>query len=459
MLFLKSSEQQQNEELSISQLQEWLQQRSQEIIERHNLLPAVKEQAKILEDKRWVLETQLDAWQKRTRLHPSAHEVIPLFRETRQLLDLLHFSAQPMIGEVLAANQELEKRAHLIIEKIEAGNFADDFNFLFTEKELNSTNINNGKNTNNNNNNNNPDNINPNSLHNINPLLAALLDLDALRKKLDQQFMESQYHAVQVISSKADYVNKIAVHLQQMKKDLEAKKARQASTDLKKQEKELSLKQLYGDKKSVDLAELTKIKQELQQELDELEMEILSFFSKIKPLLQQYKEREPSNGLLFSYIQEPFSSFFQDEGLFIMELLAKITALLREGKFHLNQENMLSSLSVLEGAYTQRLRMVKEEYRKSQKELQEITEQLHHNYFVIKVDDANYRLEHYAKQAKKIEEELNALNVKVNKIQEILVREREDLQSLIASSLGRKVAVVVDTNLVDKQLGTQPGTQ
>ena len=271
--------------------------------------------------------------------------------------------------------------------------------------------------------------------------------------------MESQYHAVQVISSKADYVSKIAVHLQQMKKDLEAKKASLASTDLKKQEKELSLKQLYGDKKSVDLAELTKIKKELQQKLDELEMEILSFFSKIKPLLQQYKEREPSNGLLFSYIQEPFSSFFQDEGLFIMELLAKITALLREGKFHLNQENMLSSLSVLEGAYTQRLRMVKEEYRKSQKELQEITEQLHHNYFVIKVDDANYRLEHYAKQAKKIDEELSVLNVKVNKIQEILVREREDLQSLIASSLGRKVAVVVDTNLVDKQLGTQPGTQ
>jgi len=95
VLFLKSNEQQQNEELSISQIQEWLQQRSQEIIERHNLLPAIKEQAKIMEDKRWVLETQLDTWQKRTRLHPSAHEVIPLFRETRQLLDLLHFSAHP----------------------------------------------------------------------------------------------------------------------------------------------------------------------------------------------------------------------------------------------------------------------------------------------------------------------------------------------------------------------------
>ena len=63
---------------------------------------------------------------------------------------------------------------------------------------------------------------------------------------------------------------------------------------------------------------------------------------------------------------------------------------------------------------------------------------------MIKVDDANYRLEHYTKQAKKIDEELSALNVKVNKIQEILVREREDLQSLIASSLGRKVAVVVE---------------
>jgi len=421
--FLKSTQKNQ-EDLSLSQIQEWLQQRSQEAIEQHNLLPAVKEHAKILEDRRWALEVQLDVWQKKVRLHPSAHEVIPLFRETRQLLDLLHFSAHPSIGEVLAVNQELEKRAHLIIEKIEAGNFVDDYSFLFMPNE--------------------PNNVLNNIDTNTNPLLAMLLDLDALRKKLDNKVTESQYHTIQVISSKAEYVRKVVVHLQQMKKDLETKKKRLAATELKKQEKELSLQQLHGDKKGVDVAELTKIKKELQQKIDEKEMEILSFFSKVKPLLQQYQEREPSNGLLFSYIQDPLSSFFQDEGLFVLELLAKITALLREGKFHLNPETILSSLSALEGVYNHRLHSVKEEYKSLQKELQELTERVHHNYFVIKVDDAAYRLEHYAKQALKMEEDISTLDGKVNKLQDILMREREGLQSLIESSLSRKVAVTVE---------------
>ena len=418
VLFLKNGTQNNQEELSISQLQEWLQGRSQEIVEQHNLLPAVKEHAKIMEDKRWALEVQLDLWQKRSRLHPSAQEVIPLLRESRQMLDLLHFSNQPAIGEVLAVNQEIEKRAQLIIEKIEAGNFAEDFSFLYAENEAKG--------------------------NNANPLLAALLDLDALRKKLDQKITSSQYHIVQVISSKADYLRRVAAHSQQLKKEMEAKSRRLAAAESKKQEKEQSLQQLHGDKKNMDIDELTKKKKELKQKIDEKEMEVLSFFSKVKPLLQQYKEIEPSNGLLFSYIKDPLSSFFQDEGLFILEILTKITALLQEGKIHLNQEAMVSSISALEGIYNQRLRSLKDEYKELQKELREIMEQVQHNFFVIKVDDAAYRLDHYHKLAKKLEAEMLLLNEKINKLQDVLTREQGELQSLITSSLGKKVTVLLE---------------
>ena len=415
VLFLKSTPKDDQETLSVSQLQEWLQQRSQEIVEQHNLLPLVKEHAKILEDKRWALEAQLDIWSKKVRLHPSANEIIPLFREARQILDQLHFPNQPAIEEVLAVNQELEKRLHRLIGKIEATDFLHDFSFILEEGT-------------------DPD---------VNPLLAALLDLDALRKKLDQKITESQYHIVQLISSKADFLRRVAAHEQQLKKDVDIKKSRLAAAELKKQEKEKSLQQLHGDKKNLDINELTKKKKELEGKLEEKEMEVLSFFSKIKPLLQQYKEIEPSNGLLFSYIKDPLSSFFQDEGLFVLEILEKIAELLRQGKFNLHQETMVSSLAALEGIYNQRLRAVKEDYKGLQIGLKEVADQIHHNFFVIKVDDAAYRLDHYVKQVEKMEEDISVLNQKSTKLQQLLTREQEDIQSLIKSSFGRKVAILL----------------
>ncbi|MEK6809692.1 MAG: hypothetical protein AABY40_03385 [Nanoarchaeota archaeon] len=414
VLLLKSAQKREKEELSFSQLQEWLQQRSKEIVQQHNLLPAVQVHAKILEDKRGALEAQLDFWLKKVRLHPSANEVIPLFRETRQILDKLHFPQQPALGEILSVNQELEKRLHDLIEKIEARDFLHDFSFIQGENEHTDT----------------------------NPLLSALLDLDAVRKKLDHKITESKYHAIEVIGSKAEYVRKIYAHLDQLGQELETKKNRLAAARQKKEEKEKSLQQLRGDKKNFDLNDLTARKKELEQILDEKEMEVLSFFSKIKPLLQQYQELEPSNGLLFSYIKDPLSSFFQDEGMFVTDLLEKIAELLRQGKFYLHQEAMLSSLSALEGVYDQRLLAVKADYKTLKAELQEINNQINHSFFVIKIDDAAYRLEHYLKQAGRMEEEISVLNEKLAKLQDLLRREQQGVQVLIKSTLDREVSVV-----------------
>jgi len=416
VLLLKSTHKADQEELSLPQLKEWLQQCSKEIVEQNNLLLSVQEHARIMEDQRWALEAQLDLWQKKTRLHPTANEVIPFFRETRHILDLLHFSNQPALGEVLAVNQELEKRLHDLIQKIEASSFLHDFSFMADE-----------------------------AVHaEINPLLSKLLNLDAVRKKLDLKITESKYHNLQLIDSKTEYLRVIHAHLLQLTQELDAKKSRLAAAQQKKEEKEKSLQQLRGDQKNLDLGELIKRKKEVEKGLEEREMEILSFFSKIKSLLQQYQEKEPSNALLFSYIKDPLSSFFQDEGLFITELLEKIAELLRQSKFYLNQDDLLSSLSALEGIYSQRLRSIKVEYKELQKELKEISEQIQHNFFVVKMDDAAYRLEHYSKQEKKMTEDISTLEKKSAKLHDLLKREREEIQGLVKAGFSKNVLLVLE---------------
>ena len=415
MSLLKSTQKNEQEELSFSQLQEWLQQRSREVVEQNNLSILAVEQVQILEGKRCILESQLEIWRKKTRLHSSANEVIPFYRETQQILDLLHFSNQPTLWEVLAVNQELEKRLHTLIEKIEGSTFLQDFSFILEE----------------------------NAPAETNPLISLLLDIDALRKKFDLKITESRYNAIQVISSKAEYLNLLLTHLQQLNQGLELKKSRLASAQQKQEEKGNSLQQLRGDKKNLDINELTKRKKKLEHKLEEKETEIISFFSKIKPLLQKYKEIEPTNGLLFSYLKDPLSSFFQDEGLFVVDILTKIGSFLREGKLNLSQKDMLASISALEGIYNQRLQIIKTEYKELEDELKEVTSKIQQNYFVIKMDDAAYRLEHYIKQAKRMEEEISLLEEKSAKLQYLLKREQEEVQSLIKVTLSKDVLINV----------------
>gem|GEM_PF-6430796 len=418
MSLLKGSTQNSSEEVPLSQIQDWIQQRSQDAIEQHNLVPAVREQAKILEEKRWLLEVQLDVWQKKVRLHPSAQEVIPFFRETRRILELLHFSHQPSVGEVLAVNQELGEKLDHLLEKIAGANFAHNFDFLLEENETSET----------------------------NPLLAVLLDIDALRKKLEQKVGQSHYNILHLMGAKAEALHKVVLYGQQLEKDLKIRNSRINAADHKKIEKEKSLQELHRDEMSLDIEELKKRKKQTQQRFEEREMEIITFFSKIKPLLHQYKDFEPSNGLLYSYLNDPFASFLEDEGLFIIEILQKIMALLQDGKLQLTQEDLLSSLSAMEGLYNQRLKLMKDDYNQLQRESRKLSDQIQHNFFMVKLDDAAYRAEHYNKQVTKLTQEISGLKEKQTKVQQILIREQQELQNLIKSSLGREVVIIISSS-------------
>ena len=417
--FLKSAGQQNKaEQLPLSEIQDWLQQRAQEIVERNDLLAAVREQAALLREKRGILQTQLDIWQKKTRLHPQVNEIMPLFRETRQLLDTLLFSSQPAVGEVVAVNQELEKKVPALIQKIEAGEFAHNFGFLLETTSGPET-------------------------ENFNPLLVALLDFDALRKRLDLKIVQSNYNCVEVISGKAELLRKVAAHLEQLKEDLELKKSRLLIAEQKKLEKEELLQQLRNDDINLDLNALKNKKQQLQQQIEEKEVEVISFFSKRRPLLQQYQKMDPSNGLVFSYIADPLSSFIQDEGLFIVEVFEKVNTLLVEGKLSLNQEALVSSLSVLEGKQGKYLVQVKEDYKLLQKELQQLKSQVRHNFFVVKIDDAAFRLDHYLKQVKKLQEEISIFEEKVAKMQMLALKEQQEIQDLIKSGLQKSISITL----------------
>ncbi len=409
--FFKRSEKEEPEEISLSNLPEWLQFRAQELLINAKLQEEMQKYAAVLKDKRWFLECQLDAWQEKVREHASVEAVVPLLRETRRLLELLSFPDHMVLEKILLQNTYLEQRLQALSEKIEASSFAQDFDFL----------------------------PNANDQGNLNPLLQALLDIDALRKTFEQKVARSGYGAIIKVKAKLEFLKQSKEQIASWETELAAKKNRLLAADEKKLEKGKELAQLKEKAQALNLESLTQKQEGLLHHLEENEMEILSFFSKIRPLLQQYSKLEPGNKAVLSYLEDPFAAFLQDERLSIRHVLDHLKALLKAGKLSLNPEQFISSLTLLEAVNDAALERLRAKRGQFQQELKLATEQVQHNDVIIKLEDAAYRAEHFTKQVEKINRELFALEEKMELLREKVSQEQELIQQQLWSGLKRKV--------------------
>ncbi|HLD79766.1 MAG TPA: hypothetical protein VJA18_04345 [Candidatus Nanoarchaeia archaeon] len=414
--FLKKSEPEQPEEVMLSDLREWLGFRSQELRVNAGLEGELQKYIQALKDKRWFLECQLDQWQEKAREHAHVEAVVPLLRETRRLLDLLTFPDNILLEKILLQNSYLEQRLQALSEKIEASSFGQDFDFLHNGGA---------------------------DQGNLNPLLQSLLDIDAQRKAFEQKITRSGYNTILLVRAKLGFLEQSQQQLASWEGDLAAKKHRLLAADEKKLEKEKELSLLKERAKGLGLESLTQKQEHLIHSLEENETEILSFFSKIKPLLQQYNKLDLSNKTIWSYLEDPFAAFLQDERLSIRQVLDHIKSLLKAGKLSLNPEQFLISLTLLEATNGIALEQLRVKRLQFQQELRQITEQVQHNDVIIKLEDAAYRLDHFAKQVEKINRDLFALEEKMEQLGEKVSQEQASIQNQVKESLKRSIVLKV----------------
>ena len=416
--FLKKSEPEQSEEVMLSDLRGWLQFRSQELLINAGLENEMQKYVQIMKEKRWFLECRLDEWQEKAREHTRVEEVTPLLRETRRLLELLSFPDQIALEKILLQNNYLEQRLQALSEKVEASSFGQDFAFLYDEG--------NGGNS-----------------SELNPLLQFLLDIDAQRKGFEQKVTQSGYNTILTVNTKTTFLEQSQEQLKHWETELTAKKNRLLAADEKKLEKEQELSALQQKAKTLNLESLTAKQERLLHDLDRNETEILSFFSKIKPLLQQYHKLEPGNLAVVPYLHDPFAAFLRDERLSIKHVLEHLKALLKAGRVSLNPEQLISCMNLLEtvsGAALEQLRARRIQF---QQELRQATEQVQHNDVIIKLEDAAYRLDHFVKLAEKLDKEVFALEEKAELLMEKVSGEQRLIQDILWNGLKRKVVVKV----------------
>lgn len=468
------------ENVQLNDLEAWLKLQTQQLLATSGLNNELTDYVNVLKDKRWMLERQLDEWESKLKpfgadwIDYDLEEIKNLFQETRVALGVLTFPENITVENILGLNLSLEPKIKYLLQKAEGNDFATSFNLIFNESDATEVN-------NNNNNNNNQSEAASDSADNsnnqiTNPLLTELLELENIKRDFEQKLASCGYGAVKFLTQKIVLLNSYVSQLEVLEKELLSKQERQNIADSKKKEKEIQIAELKQEPSYVSLNSLKQKRAEILKKIEGNKDSIFIFFSKIKPLLIRYKDFEKelisaginpgsnqsynqnsynhcpvgpssqnnqrdSSHLIDAYLNDSVAAFINDHDLTIKPILKQLKAVLNEERFSLSSKEtnfLLEFLDKVERNYLNQL----------QQNQSRLTEELHslgwipaNNDFLSKVEDLEYRLEHFSRQIEALAGEILLLEDKKLKIIEQLAGEQNLFQNTVDAELHKKVIV------------------
>ncbi|MFH1828983.1 MAG: hypothetical protein ABH824_07015 [Nanoarchaeota archaeon] len=428
-------------EIYLSNLGSWVGLRAKELIANSDLDEKLINYINSIKDKRWLLECHLDEWQKEVdnlRKNENKEErdvnlrtdlksdINLIFADTRKLLDSLKFSENTTLENVLGFNSYFEEVLRRMIRKIENSEFAENFVFLIKEESTNDLDT---------------------AL--TNPLLKELIELDVLRGNFEQKVSQSGYHKIITLRKRLALLEDYTLQIKQLNMELSIKREKLAIAESKMKEKEariLELKENYDYLPFKEAEEKRKITQDKIENNNEL---ILSIFFKLKPLLKKYKELNSEDKLINSYIkdylEDPVFAFLKDEELKINRIIQAIRTLLETGRFSSDTENTNSFLEILNKVNFHYLEELKQKSLELNDNLKLLKEHTENRDLISKLEEEDYRLQHFTKQKEMIEDDLALIEDKISELNEIRSRERDSFQNLTRIGVGKEINIIFDS--------------
>ena len=77
------------------------------------------------------------------------------------------------------------------------------------------------------------------------------------------------------------------------------------------------------------------------------------------------------------------------------------------------------------------------------KQLESISANMKDKDFLLKVEDANYRLEHFRSQVERLHEEIGDCDEEIQKNENLIGKEKEYVQEIAKVNLGRNIQIVL----------------
>jgi hypothetical protein len=419
-LGFKLDEKPQLERVHLYDLKDWLHMRSQEIIDGHKLDHEGVLYRKKIKDKRWLIECKIDDWEKRVHNLKNDQErenVHRFFSASRRAMEHITFQEKTDLEKILQINRVLARDIELILEKIGASFFSQNFHFMLPEDErkLNIT---------------------------INPLLKELLELDALREEFENKIVQTGLRTIKALHEKRVQLESIHNKVKNLHTKSTEKRERLKFTEKRKSDKEKDLTVLRNDNTYAEIGQAKEKEKRVKNRVQEQHEILTSIFSKLNLALKQYQNNQPSNKVVNSYLNDPIKAFEEDEGLSIIHVLQHLKALLQSGKIFLEPDQINSSLEILKKYDTHFFEQLQSKSLNIQKErISSSSLQIEDKGFFEKLEEADYRHDHFSKQVNKLRQECLRLDNEFHRAEEISQRDKELFQKMVKVGLGRELVI------------------
>ncbi|MBT3835940.1 hypothetical protein HN799_02835 [Candidatus Woesearchaeota archaeon] len=412
------------ETLPFSEAQEWLESQGKNLSITHNLYKELSDYVQKLKDERWFLECKLDKWEEKANLlfdPKEKQEVILFFGETRTFLDFLTFAKKMNIEKMLEINKILEKKVEKLLTKIEKSSFAHEFSFIFIEKG-----------------------IKQDEEVIVNPLIQVLIRINGLREEFEQKVKTAEVHNIIVLQEKLVNLQNLRNKIRQIREKVQERREKLDVSLEKKNNKEQELALRKNTPTYSNLAQIKDQRQNLFKERQELETELLTFFRDLKNALLKYKDIQPENYIVPSYISNPLKTFLEDEGLAIQHVLHHLKALIESGKIELLLKEEMFLRNLLGSKSNDYLSNAHKKLTHIKQQIEGITHAFQDRDFLVRVEEIEYRLTHYNQQVEILQEEVVFLEGLAREKEDDCAKEQYLFQKIAKEQLGKNIHLVLE---------------
>ena len=405
----------QKEYLQMQELQPWLVGQAQRIITETKLEETLATYVQQLQAKRWQLEIKAEEWKT---LAEGKKDLEEFFTEINALIHLLTFAEKQSVESVCTRSKELEKHLKEIKEYLDEYSEEGTTVVLSDGREAEQA--------------------------IFTPFIKELLELETYRKEFEQKILQSRFRTLEILQEKRQQLESATQTLKLLQEKSTALQQRVQQAEEKRQEKVTELEQWKQHPSFGMFLRLEANRKVVKQNIALHQDEVVRFFSPLVPVLEAAKLHLSNPRIADNYIQDAENTFFHDEQLVIINLLQEIKNLGLEkpsSPFAVSLQHITVFLEKCVQAEAGHLHKLRQRQQELQQQGVSIAPSPEERGTLVKMEDAQYRLEHLSQQVTQIQQQLKEVEEEQNELLEQRTQEIGLFQHLVKMGLGKEVEV------------------
>lgn len=405
------------ETIPFAEIHTWLDLQGQSLIAEAKLEEELAQYFEALQAKRWHFEVKLEEWKKVDVPRESFSRFRSFLQGVHSLHHHLSVKERPDLFQTLDWNKELEQELTQVKNLLDSFD-QEGFTFLLAENQDAEKAI-------------------------FTPFARELQQMEELRKAFEQKVVQARLRTLEVLQSKRDFLETTNLHLIQLEKRLTALQQRLELAQTKRQEKAEEMGSLNQLPAATVYHQLGMQRKLHHQKIAQHQDKVVAFFSKLKPPFEAASPLLDEKDLLKEYVQDPENAFLHDEGLRILSLVQQVRGLVIDNKVSLTPEITKAFLDLVAKADRGYLNELQQERRELQQESARIAPPPSDRPFLLKLEEAQYRLEHFTQQVTQLQQQISEAEEQMKELKEQRSKELDLFLHLIKMGLGKEIEVVL----------------